>query len=366
VLSIISHHDRSSWTDIVRSSRQHDVYHLCEYHDLSTALSDSDTILIHFESDSGWIALPLIIRPIHKLSDSASIPTGLYDATSVYGYSGPITSHDPLPPEDIARFHASLKMYLQSRSVVSVFSRLHPLIRQSDVITGIGDVVTIGRTVSINVRRTLEEQWDSYRRDHKRDINRLKRDGLRVVHDTRLDYLGEFVDIYHETMDRVSANSSYYFDHAYFRTLFSSMPGVARLFIALLDSAPIAGAIFLTCDGIMQTHLSGHRSTLGRFSPKKLIIDEARVWASQNGLHTFHLGGGVGSQEDSVYRFKAGFADQEHCFQVWRWIVEPETYAKLVDLKLASLADPETSTLDKGYFPLYRAPAVRRAEPRSD
>ena len=71
-----------------------------------------------------------------------------------------------------------------------------------------------------------------------------------------------------------------------------------------------------------------------------------------------HLGGGVGSREDSLLHFKKGFSDRRHVFSTWRWVVEPDAYRSLCDRndrRNAELGAPSPSC---DYFPRYRCSAA--------
>ena len=71
---------------------------------------------------------------------------------------------------------------------------------------------------------TLDEGqiWAKTRRGHQSTINKCIRLGLTVRTVSFAEYLDEFIDIYEETMNRVQAQDSYYFDRDYFyKTFFS-------------------------------------------------------------------------------------------------------------------------------------------------
>ena len=78
-------------------------------------------------------------------------------------------------------------------------------------------------------------------------------------------------------------------------------------------------------------------------------LEQVRIWAKQNGFTWFHLGGGVGAAEDSLFRFKAGFAKTFRTFSVARYIHDPARYEDLVALRAGAGAPPAP-----GFFPAYR------------
>jgi lipid II:glycine glycyltransferase (peptidoglycan interpeptide bridge formation enzyme) len=120
------------------------------------------------------------------------------------------------------------------------------------------------------------------------------------------------------------------------------------LFVAEMDGEIIAGAIMTICNGIMQYHLGGTKNEMLKFSPLKLVIDSARIYANEMGCYCFHLGGGYRGAEDSLFRFKAGFSKDFYSFKVWRKIVNMHAYNELNAKKFGEKI-PNTD-----YFPLYR------------
>jgi hypothetical protein len=64
----------------------------------------------------------------------------------------------------------------------------------------------------------------------------------------------------------------------------------------------------------------------------------------------FHLGGGKGGQNDSLFTYKAGFSPQRHAFHTWRVVADPEAYRSLMTERRPDV-DPGDLT---AAFPSYR------------
>jgi lipid II:glycine glycyltransferase (peptidoglycan interpeptide bridge formation enzyme) len=103
--------------------------------------------------------------------------------------------------------------------------------------------------------------------------------------------------------------------------------------VAEKDGEIIAGAIITICNGIMQYHLGGTKNEMLKYSPLKLILDSARIYVNEMGCNYFHLGGGYSGEDDSLFRFKAGFSKDFCEFKVWRKIVNIQAYNELVARK---------------------------------
>ena len=341
------------WRDVLERVAQHDFYHLPEYHHLAEERGEGTALLFAYRHGEHTIALPLLLRPI---AESGGEPW--CDATSVYGYAGPVASHAAIPPAVVRNFHEALKAALIERRVVTVFSRLHPLISQNEILTGLGDWRPEGETVSIDLTLSPDQQRTQYRAAFKTRINKQRREGLACVRDGEKRHMSEFTAIYHQTMRRVNAHDSYFFEPEYFTRLASCLGPSLQLFVATMNGAVIAGGLFTICDGIVQYHLGGTSDESLKLAPMPLLIDGARLWANEQGARTFHLGGGVGSKMDSLFHFKAGFSDRRHTFPTWRWVIEPDAYRALCDRSARRNFEMGAQWTSTDFFPQYRCPTV--------
>lgn len=346
------------WREVLQRCAAYDVYHLPEYHRLAEEPGDVQALLFVYEDDSVVVAMPLLLQRLDGVEGVAG--TGYLDATSVYGYPGPVTNASAVSDDVAEIFSISLGGYLESRGVVSAFSRLHPLIEQSSLLSGVGDVVDVGPTVSIDLRLPADEQTLQYRAGHQYDIDKAKESGLVCVHDADWGHLDAFIEIYYETMRRVNADDYYFFHRAYFVRFRELLGRHLQLFVALKDGIVISGSLFTVCNSIIQYHLSGTDSDYLDLAPSKLILDEVRMWGNEVGAKTFHLGGGVGGKKDGVFRFKAGFSDRVHQFKIWRAIVNHEIYHTLTAQQQAWNEQHGVEFADRDYFPAYRAPTRGR------
>ncbi|CAA7193886.1 GNAT family N-acetyltransferase [Chryseobacterium potabilaquae] len=325
------------WNEIVKQAKVFDFHHTSYFHQIDT---DFDTQLLYFYSDNEFIALPVVIRPIEG--------TKYVDLTSVYGYSGPLSyfNNDVSKNELIHFFKTSFIDYCTQNNIISVFSRLHPLIsEQKDILGGLGEILDLNKTVSIDLTIDQVEQRQAYRKSLKSELNQLRRKEIIVESVSTSHDIDAFIAIYYETMDRVSASPNYYFSKKYFYDFLNNDDFQARLLVAKNNDKVIAGAIFTHTDKIMQYHLAGTTEEYIKDTPMKLILDEARLVGNESSAESLHLGGGVGgSDDDSLFKFKSAFSKNFKQFSVWKYIVNTEVYDQLSK-------DKEHSN----FFPLYRS-----------
>ena len=111
----------------------------------------------------------------------------------------------------------------------------------------------------------------------------------------------------------------------------------------------IAASIMLAANGRMNYHLSGSVREYSNLAPTNLLLYEAALWGSAHGYQTLYLGGGVGSGEDSLFKFKKAFYRGEDLprFHIGKKILDCEKYEALVGMR----DDLPVSS----FFPGYRA-----------
>lgn len=326
------------WNEILKKSTIYDFHHSAYYHEIDTEFS---TIMLYFEGGESFIALPIVVRPIEN--------TPYFDITSVYGYAGPIFRFDDdLTKLDLIEyFQHRFQQYCKEQNIVSVFSRLHPLIDQNQILEGLGEIVDLNKTVSIDLTIDADSQRKNYRKSLKSELNQLRKKEISIDEATTNEEIDAFIDIYYETMDRVNATKNYYFSKEYFYNFLNTDAFGAKLLVAKKDEKVIAGAIFTFADKIMQYHLAGTTEEFIRETPMKLILDEARLLGNKTSAQSLHLGGGVGgSDDDSLFKFKSGFSKDFKQFRIWKYIANTDIYTQLVQSK--------NINTNSNFFPLYR------------
>ncbi|WP_047414378.1 hypothetical protein [Cellulophaga sp. Hel_I_12] len=337
--------DKKDWKKVLEAMDNYDFYHTYDYHNLSK-LESQTPVLFFYKKNTTKIALPLLIQPIEN--------TAYFDATSVYGYAGPIVSN--LEENDLQEFSGALNSFLENEKIIAVFSRLNPLIKNQElVLSRLGTIVELGKVVAIKLDETLENQRANYSKITKRYLSKLKKTCTIVKSDTPEDVL-KFIPLYYETMNRVSAESSYFFDEAYFLNLMRSTDFKTEIIFAILNDTQeiVSAALMIKTQGkIIQYHLSGTREEYLDKSPLRLIIDQTRINGTEQNFQCLNLGGGIGSKADSLFQFKATFSNTYKNFKVWKYIVNQKKYDEICLSKGFNQISDET-----GFFPIYRSPTV--------
>jgi hypothetical protein len=353
VVSILNPSD-STWAAII-CGVHHDVYHLPEYVGFAARREGGEPIAVFAEWDGGWLLIPLVLCPVPGGLSSNGGP--LCDASSPYGYSAPLASVRDVKNGEVssqlrAAFQACVRA-LESRGVVSMFVRLHPLLPfPLEVLEDFGRTVHHGETIYIDLSESDDNMWKQTRSTHRQDIVRAQKRGAIAYIDQDWRHFDEFFDIYHETMRRVRAADYYLFSKDHFVDLRRALGDRVSLSVVEIDGSVAAAGIVTEVGGIVETHFAGTRDTFLKWSPNKVRIDFLRSWAKSRGNRYLHLGGGVGGRRDSLFEFKLGFSPHQRAFHTGRLVLNAKVYHDGV-VRWESAHGTRADDIN-GFFPPYR------------
>ena len=338
----ITYEQEEEWNNAITLCSRFDFYHTWDYHNLSRENNEGNPLLFCFKDEIDFIYFPVMLR---------EIPTtdGYYDFTSVYGYAGPLFS-ETITAEKIQIFVDEVKSYCLKHKIVAGFSRLHPLFDQLGVLSNLGEVVNNSETVCIDLTLTLQEQRKDYRKSNKSEINQLRKKASIIWSSKDDEAIAEFRKIYDANMRRVAATDYYFFDDVYYNNFLNSNAYRAELLFVEMEGKKVAAAIFVFSGDIIQYHLAGTDVDYLRVAPIKYLLDEIRIYGTEQGYKFLHLGGGTSAnEEDPLLRFKRGFSKSMKQFTTFKSIFDDEMYVTLSEKCTESEVD-----FDLNYFPLYR------------
>lgn len=339
MFNLCIHADKQNWNIALQAFKSFDMYHTYDYHKISQNNGEGEPLLLLVTTENGE---PVIFWPILK----RNIPgTGLYDLTSVFGYSGPIFN-------EIAPLRQGFEFLFDSLSslgFVSIFSRLHPLL-VGGLHSHLSYIELDSHLVAIEITHN-EDVLNAYRQNHRRDIKRAFRSGVRAVVDEDLEGIEEFMDIYHQAMRDLQADEYYFYDVNYITSLAEATDFRTHLIFAYLGDIKIAGALFITTRDIMQYYIGGVVSEFKSLSPLKIILKRAHELAIELQVRSFILGVGAGGGNDALFRFKMGFSGRAFPLSIFKRIINTKVYDELCASKGV---DPGVIS----YFPAYRRPLV--------
>lgn len=323
-----------------------DIYQTYEYTRQESERSGGQPCYFLFRSPELQAVLPLIQHPIENLQAQ---PTGMYDAKSVYGYPGILFSKPP-DDGDADKIFESLLPVLAENKLLTVFIRMHPYFNTYSLTeTPSVKMVTHGEVVYVHLQEGYKHIASGYSYSHKRDLRTLYKSNYYAKINAWEDY-ELFQEAYLETMQHVNASQNYFFDESYFQSLFSRLKEHITL-ISVYSPQHIfsSAALYFTFNNIVHYHLGGTFTAFRKFAPSKLVFDTAIQYFSEQGFHILNLGGGVGSADDALFRFKKGFSAHTKQFSTIRCISDLEMYHTFVRSKFENAQVGQSD-----FFPLYR------------
>jgi hypothetical protein len=337
----------AQWREALGRVR-HDIYHTPEYHCLSGFGQQGKPQAFVYQEDALSFFWPYLLSPIAGAA-------GFHDATSVYGYSGPVGS---TKPDFAARAWAALLDHWKSLQVVSAFTRFHPLLANFEILDEIpsakAGIQEYGNTVSIDLHLPSEVHVQQYSKNLRYDIRKGRETGLATIEDETWTHTDDFVAVYGDTMARCGSRPEYVVDRAWVCNFREALGSRARLFVTKRGESVAAVMIAIAYEEFLHCHLIGSAPEFATSSPSKILLDDVRAWGVQNGYGSMHLGGGLGGREDALFQFKRRFSPLTHSFRTGRWILDEPVYRDLEEANRSRLAAKGIRLEDVSYFPSYR------------
>jgi len=348
-VSIYSLNDAKEWDRIVRSFRNYDVYWLSGYVKAFQIHGDGEPLLFHYE-DGNFCGINVVMkRDIGKDKQlEGEVDEGSwFDLVTPYGYGGWLVEGNG----DMDGLFSDYGEWCRRHHIVSEFVRYHPVIENHRYSEDSYHVLPLGSTIAMDLS-SPETIWSNFTSQNRNKIKKAVKAGVVIYNGRYPEIYEKFRAVYNGTMDKDHADSYYYFGNAFYESILQDLGAEGQVFYAELDGKVIAASIMLASNGKLNYHLSGSLKEYQKMAPTNLLLYKAALWGCANGCKTFHLGGGVGSHEDSLYEFKKSFnRSGSYQFYIGKKIYDEGEYKKLCEIRNIEY---EKQALDEGYFPAYR------------
>lgn len=349
MLKVYGLEQNNEWDQIVRSFMDYDIYWLSGYVRAFQIHGDGEPMLFYYEDEAVRGVNVVMKRDVAKDPHFAGkLPKGKYfDFSTPYGYGGWLIEGDG----DTAPLFDAYENWCTKHRIVSEFVRFHPVLRNHEKAAGTYDVVPLGGTIAIDLS-SPETIWANFTSNNRNMIRKAEKNGVKIYSGRSEEVFIGFTRIYEETMDRDNATEYYYFGPEFYQSICYDLQENAEVFYAVDDQGEmIAASIMMQANGRMNYHLSGVKTAYRNLAPTNLLLYKAALWGCANGCKTLHLGGGLGSAEDDLYKFKESFYRREPCrFNIGRKIFDMARYDDLVAIREAD----DQLIGNTSFFPAYR------------
>ena len=305
------------------------------------------------DTDGAQIAYPFFLRPVLALPFAAQAVLGVWWDALTPDYTGPLQIDSAAHTVDFD-LSARFTMFCQDNGIVTEFAHLHPWNWHPSLLEA--DLVSLDREiVYVDLTWPDERLWnDSFTYACRKNINRARREDVRIFPATTVDHVNEFYRIYTHTMQRNEASEKYFFSLDFFMAFFETMPENARFMMAEYRDQVVAGTLYLHDATDVYSYLGGADQEFQQIRSTNAIVYETIQWARDAGKRRLILGGGY-RPDDGIFRFKSSFSPFRSRFHVYRRIHLPYEYDRLCRAWSSYYhCDP----LLNDYFPAYRSQPV--------
>lgn len=335
--------NESVWNDIVKGFTRYDVYYLSGYVKAFQIHGDGEPLLLYYKAER--------IKAIYVFMKRKTEIDGFYDSITPYGYGGVLFEGDTSDMQLQAFWKAYVEKMKDER-IVDSFIRYHPLLANAKQMRKISPVIDLGKTVAIDLI-SRDVVWENINSKNRNMIRKAQKNGVEIRHSKDVKLFKDFKRIYDATMVKNHVKDYYFFGDAFYESIHQDLNNNFEIFYALKDGQIIAMSIILYANDMMHYHLSGTMMDYRSLAPSNLLLYKAALWGCECGFKQFHLGGGIGSCEDDLYKFKAVFnRHSDYQFSVGKEIFDHDKYDELVALR--AKLDPRFDA-DSKFFPLYRS-----------
>lgn len=257
----------------------------------------------------------------------------VYDIYSPYGFGGV-----ELIGGDLQEIISAFYKWLNKENIITLFGLSFPTVNNSEI--AFNDHKT---TIEIDLEKGIENFWSEMDYNHKYEINKTQKKSAKFQLIFNLDdRIDEFTKLYEESLERVSASSTYYFGFDAIEHLINSK--ITRSIGVLENDELVAAIVFLVKNGRADYFINA-ASSKGRSYTRFLIWKLINNINEKDSVKRLNLGGGV-DDFDNLFRFKKKFGGEEKTIKAVKLVVNETKYKQ----KCEEYSQEQTNN---SFFPPY-------------
>ncbi|MES2936498.1 MAG: hypothetical protein V4864_02375 [Pseudomonadota bacterium] len=264
---------------------------------------------------------------MHALHLTRVPGTDWLDASSPYGYGGPLSSSDD--PGFIGQAWAAYTQWMREQRVVVEYVRFHPVLANERHYGG--TVETNREVVCIDLQANDAVEM-GYASRLRTTLKKAARAPLAYREEPLGPLAAAFGRCYRAAMQEIGADPFYLFDDAYFEQLAST--GLVTLGICTLQHGSaddwLAACLLLDGAGMREYHLAATNAQGRPWGASSFALDQAARAAQRRGARAFYLGGGTDRRPDNALLFfKSAFSGQRLMYRTGATVFNDTAYEEL-------------------------------------
>lgn len=253
-----------------------------------------------------------------------------FDFETVYGYSGPLANNND--NNFLKNAWSYFLKYCENEGIICGFIRFNPLADNHLLVLSEYVQVEKVKEIVVSTIKGKNEQdiWAQYTSNTRNKIKLAQKHNIKIHHFNTQEALLIFKDIYYQTMDRLKADSFYYFDDAFLKRIYKYLKDNFVVFIAYLEEKVVGGALIFFTREVVYYFLSASLGEGRQCGAANLLRHEAASFARRQDIRMINFGGGKTSeQNDSLFKFKKGFSKETKDFYIGKVLVNEKEYSRL-------------------------------------
>ncbi len=257
-------------------------------------------------------------------------PPDTFHIVTAYGYGGIYGNSGD--GKLLSEFLECVASHCRNSGVVAELIRLNPMIGVQQCLNGYYDLKRANSQIVVALQRSDQDIWKSYKHNNRKNINKAKRTGIEVIHESILgERFEDYLEVYTHTMNRREAKRHFHFPPGFYEYLSSTLGDRCKVFYAVLGGKTLSVELVLNSETTVYSYLGGTREDCFEIRPNNLLKHEIIMWARDSGFDDYLLGGGPGGS-DGIFEYKRSFApDGKVDFVIASKVHDKETYQYLID-----------------------------------
>jgi len=303
-----------------------DIYFYPEYVGMHKFIDRTKALMFTYREHGDIWLHPFLLQPID--SDGYSIDDGpWFDIESAYGYGGPLSNSED--QAFLANANEQFSEWCKENNIVAEFVRFHPLFKNESWADKKMEIEYNRSTVSQNLKN-FDVDGLPINGKIRNMIKRVDKANVQINVYDPIKNFSHFINLYLKTMDRINADSYYYFSETYFSDLSKFTVENGWLVAGTLDGQWVGAAVFFKGKSVMHYHLSGANPDCFIPGITNALLFKGMQLGLVNGLNILHLGGGISNDPaDSLLRFKQKMGDTSNKFFTGKRIHNHDIYSQL-------------------------------------
>jgi len=300
------------------------------YYQLYENLGEGEARCFVYQEGDKFALYPFLVNSVNDLG--YELPNHYFDIQGAYGYNGIVTNEK----EDgfLGRFAETFCEYCASENIIAEFIRFNPLL-ENHLLTKYIEPVFHLDNAYIDLTSDIESIFaDSYNRKVRAAIRKADNYDLKFEYhfgdQISKNRLNDFIDVYHTTMNRNSAEDYYYFNHEFFEDIVKLLGPNSMFSFALRHDKVLSVELDLFDKETVIGFLGGTLKEAYTFKTNTFLRHKLVQVFKELKVKKFNLGGGI-SNDDSIFRYKKSFClNVESKFYIGKKIHNQQIYNEVV------------------------------------